>query len=374
LFLAALLAASGALSSPRPCAARTVTELVDIIQTTDPPHQPPARLAQHARRWDKKKYDLWAEYRLAARKELSRKDEEAAEALAGLIRRTKDHTIKLTALTALSEMPNPTDLKPTAPLMIQLLGSDNVGLRYLAAKVLGQMQHVPAVSALAKLADSEKEIMRLAVADALGEIGSPSGIQALLTLLRDTAKPVRLHATDALGKTWYVLDVVPALVEQLRKDDVNERNAAVEAIDRLLGYNIAADPSWLIAHSAEQREKIIKAFLDWWNAALKKSSDLVRPIRAKPELTFRLSLAVDKDQGKPIRMTALQFIEKESDPASVRVLIRVMLDRDKAIRRRGARVASKISELRIEYVGNESEGQWYEKVDEFRRRWAERRG
>jgi len=345
---------------------RELDEWIRLIETPETPARPPAGYTKET--WEKKQDEIWARIRLDARKKLSAAGPRAVAKLCALIKRTADSSVKIVALTALS-MTNPADLAAAGRDMISLLADKNPGIRYLAAKTLGVMRLRAAAPHLHKLTLDKEAVVRLRVADALGAIGDFSSADALLDLLADKEKSVRLHATDALGALGAALKVVPRLVAQLESDDINERDSAVEAIDELLGYNIAGDGRWLIARTAEQRAPIIKEFNDWWKKTAKKI-DVV--VRGEPELSFRLSSALDKKQMMPVRLKSLRVIAKINNKKAAPYLIELMYERNNKIRHAVAETAAALTGIRIRYRPDLTEPEWISIVDGFRRRLRER--
>jgi len=222
----------------------------------------------------------WARDRTDARTALVRAGAAAVRPLVALIQRSKQDFVRISALTALAEIEPPRALRSAVPLMTGLLKDKNPGIRYLAAQVLGQARHAPA--ALLELVDDKQVTVRLAAADAIanaGELDPKAAAVALLKLadlqpaddasdeVQTQCKTVRLHAIAALARPGVVLGVVPKLIEKLESKDVNEREAAVAAIEELLGYNLKSSLQWDIQHTAKGRKPIIEKFRTWWEAA-----------------------------------------------------------------------------------------------------------
>jgi len=361
--LVALLVAAGVAAGPSSRASGSIPVWIRLIATPKTPEEPQGGHSKET--WEKKKDEIWAQMRLNAQKGLTAAGSRAVPELLGLIKQTKDSSVKIVALTALSTMRDPADLREAGPAMVSLLPDENPGIRYLAIKTLGVMRFPAAAPHLHKLAKDEQAVVRLRVADALGGIGDFSSADTLLDLLADKEKSVRLHAMDALGVLGAALKVVPRLAARLESEDINERDSAAEAIKELLGYDIAADGRWLIARKAEQRAPIIKAFNDWWNETVKKI-DIV--IKDEPELSFRLSTALDKKQMMPVRLRSLQIIKKVNKKKAARHLIELMYERNDKIRQAVAETATALTGIRIRYRPNLTEPEWITLVDIFRRR------
>ena len=353
-----------------------IGELIKIVGTPKTPAERHPFISEME--WARRKDEAWAWLRADAVQELTDRGSKAVEPLMGLIKNAKLSFVKVAALSALSQMENPADLKPATSLLIELLGDKNPGLRYLAVKTLGKMRVVGAVARIEKLTVDPANRVRVAAADALGIIGAFSSVKPLL-LLADYGegeddnsgekKAVRLHAVAALGKIGAALDVVPKLIEKLRSEDVNEREVAVEAIDALLGYRITGTGRWLIARNAAQRALIIDAFEAWWKKTLKARHF---PIAREPELSLRVDiLAGQRWQEMDVKTRAVEVIAKMANPKAVDYLIIAMSTADKDLRKLIAAAAKKLSTIHVEYLDTDSEADWGRKTDTFRISWRE---
>jgi len=369
----AVLAAGLALSGLSECEAADVGELITIIETPKTPAERHPRIGAHE--W-KEKDAAWARLRARAQQELTGIGAPAVGPLVDLIKRTKDNSFKIMALTALSLMKSPAGLAPAGDLMAELLDEKNPGFRYLAAKTLGVMKLKKAAPKLTGLLADKEDVIRMIAADALGEIGDHKSAAPLLKLVdygkgdddNTEKKSVRLHVLAALGKLGPALKVVPTLIKKLESDDLNEREVAVEAVERLLGYDIRADGRWLIAHEEAKRAPVIEDFADWWAKTLK---DKRFRIARRPELTVRVNILRQKWQLRKIRLKALEIIGEIGDKAAVKYLILAMYTRDKILRAAVAKVAQKLSGIRIEHLPGDTDDVWNSKVEAFRQRWRE---
>jgi hypothetical protein len=376
VLLAAVLAISG--SSTCKAASNEIDELIRAIEMPKPPAERPDAISKAE--WNARKEAAWAWYRAEASRRLTAEGKAAAGKLIALIKRTQDNSVKIMALTGLSLMENPADLKPAGGLAVDLLSDKNAGLRYLAAKILGVVRFAKAVPQLNALLAGKEDRVRIAAADALGRIRDVSSVPPLLLLVdygkgdkdNDEKKAVRLHSVAALGEIGPALDVVPKLIEKLRSKDKNEREVAVEAIEALLGYDIRGTGRWLIAHTKAKREPIIKAFEDWWAKALK---DRRFRIARKAELTLRVNmLAHQKWQPEGVRAKAALVLARMGDPKAVDYVIIAMSTSDKNVRKAVAKTAKKLTGIHIEYLDTDTEATWDSKVDTFRQKWGEIRG
>jgi len=377
VLLAAVLVILG--SSTCKAADNEIDELIRAIETPKPPAERPDAISEAE--WNARKDAAWAWYRAEASRRLTAEGKAAVGKLIALIKRTQDNSVKIMALTSLSLMKNPADLKPAGGLAADLLSDKNAGLRYLAAKVLGVVQFAKAAPQLNALLADKEDRVRVAAAAALGRVRDFSSVPALLLLVdygkvskpgdkdSDEKKAVRLHAVAALGKIGPALDVVPKLIQKLRSEDKNEREVAVEAIEELLGYNIRGTGRWLIAHTKAKREPIIKAFEDWWAKTLK---DRRFRIAKKRELTLRVNiLAHQKWQPAAVRAKAAEVLARMGDPKAVDYVIIAMSMSDKDARKAAAKTAKKLTGIHIEYLDTDTDANWDSKVDTFRQKWGE---
>ena len=382
VFLAAALVVSG-LSD---CEAAdvdkaAVDELIKIVEMPKAPAERHPLISEQD--WARRKDTAWAWLRADVLQELTARGSKAVTPLMGLIKNAKSNSVRVAALSALSRMKNPADLKPAGDLMIKLLGNKNPGLRYLAVKTLGTMKLARAAAHVDKLTVDQEDRVRMAVADALGSIGKFSSVKPLLLLADygkdkddDEKKAARLHAITALGNIGAALDVVPKLIEKLRSKDMNEREVAVEAIDALLGYKIKGTGRWLIAHNAKKREPIIKVFEAWWKKTLATKTF---PVAREPELTLRVNmlagpkwmLAGQQWQTVDIQMRVVEVIAKMANPKAIDYLIIAMSTNDKDLRKLLAKTAKKLSGIHFEYLDADTEAEWARKVETFRIAWRE---
>ena len=376
--LFAILVLLGALMTAPAAESADVKSLVQMISLPKAPQQCPSGVS--AIDWKNKRDETWTNLRSAAHEQLVALGEAAVEPVFELTATGTEPSVRISALTILSEMESAnakSAISEHTDALIAMLDEKNPGINYLAAKILGQIGATRATPQLVKLAQNEEEILRLVCADSLGQIGDPKAADALLKLTNDEVKSIRLHAIRALGRLGIALipqqrdlpkDILSELVVKLREGDKNEQNAAVTAVQEIAGYEITADGRWLIAHKPEQREPLIKELEEWWESA-KDKRDFV--IANDPEMTFRVNMMVDQKQAMPVRLTAIRQIARSSDKRAVDYLILVLTDADRQIRTASSAVASRLSGVRLEYVPSESEGVWMNKVNEFRRRWAE---
>lgn len=356
--------------------ADAIQRAVEIIASPHVPDERPPEIRE--RDWDKRPHEAWVRLQADARRRLTEAGARAVPALLGLVERTDRNSVKVSALTTLSLM-EPAELAGAGPAVTKLLTDEHAGVRYLAAKVVGVTGYREALPGVVKLATDEEPVVRLMAADALGGLAVAEGVPALLALTADEDKAVRLHAIAAVGKSGLALDTMPKLIEKLRSDDVNEREAAVDAIRDLFGYDIRGTTQWLIARRKDRREPIIADLEAWWAEA--KAGQTFR-VEGSPELSFRINVLLRErevtDERKArlrrgVRLKAVELIRRWRDPRSVDYLALQLSDEDKEVRKQVAGAASAISGVRLEYESDDSEGEWFRKAEAFRNAWKRRK-
>jgi len=358
--------------------ADAIQRAVEIIASPHVPDERPPEISE--RDWDTRPHEAWVRLQADARGRLTEAGARAVPALLGLVERTDRNSVKVSALTALSLM-EPAELAAAGPAMTQLLTDEHAGVRYLALKVVGVTEYREALPGVVKLATDEEPVVRLMAADALGGLAGAEGVPALLALTADEDKAVRLHAIAAMGRAGLALDTMPTLIEKLRSDDVNEREAAVDAIRDLLGYDIGSPhvSQWMIVRRKDQREPIIADLEAWWAEA--KAGQTFR-VQGSPELSFRINVLLHEEEAtderqarlrREVRLKAVELIRRWRDLRSVDYLALQLSDEDKEVRKQVAEAASAISGVRLEYASDDSEGAWFRKADAFRNAWKRRK-
>jgi HEAT repeat protein len=143
-------------------------------------------------------------------------------------------------------------------LLIKALDDRDSWVRFFAAKGLGQRRHSGAVPTLAGLmAEDPAYHVRLAAVDALGHVGTPDAIAALGALVEGTDRELAHSALRACAFCAHP-DALPLLEAALRRDDPEERVAAVEALAarestravEALRWAAAADPVAVVWQAA----------------------------------------------------------------------------------------------------------------------------
>lgn len=284
----------------------------------------------------------------------------------------------LDIIGTLEQPPAIAALAPNAPVFMKLLESDHLGVKYATIKIIGNIRHKAAIPELQKLATHKEEAMRTAVADALGKIGDRSVLEVLVPMISDPEKNVRLHVIRALanigaavgtGKEATPIDVVDELITVLRKGDANERVAVVDALKKIVGYEIDKNENWLLAHTAVKREPVINEMNDWWRRARTKSVYRI----ADKEMQLRINVMLEANEKKEIRLAAVKSLTKIADKSTVMYLIRVMRHDDADIREIAAPVASRLADIPLKYDRATPNMRWLDEVNDFEKRWIENR-
>jgi len=130
--------------------------------------------------------------------------------------------------------------EPAVPPLVELLQSDDVRLRTLAATTLfglGEKGRAAVPALVATLGDAEASV-RLTAAMALGNMGAEAkeAVPALIRSLKDRDGKVSQWAANALGSIGPAAEAaVPALVQAARAEGI--RHAAEDAIRRIRGLS-----------------------------------------------------------------------------------------------------------------------------------------
>jgi HEAT repeat protein len=363
--------------------ARPVSRNIEILSVPDTPAKRPPEIPEFE--WDRGPDKAWVRLRVSASRELTSAGARGVKEMVKTLSSAKDDRVRVSMLSCLSQMTAPGDpdgvkpvpaLKQAALELSKLLGDPNPGVQYLTIKALGRARYAAALDKLHALAGDGQMVIRLAVADALGLIGSAKSEDAVLKLMADEDKSVRLHGIKASGELGPALKIVPALIQLLKKDDINERNAAIDALKRLTGYDMKKGGRWLLATTAKKRAPLIAKLEEWW----KKTLDGQRfGIIGNKELTLRINILTQRWQKSEIKLAALHVIEKQWNgkvdrtDTVITYLILALRDKDKAVRKEVARVATKLSGIRIIYRDADTEVEWDTKVDEFEQKCKSRR-
>jgi HEAT repeat protein len=166
----------------------------------------------------------------------------AQPAVPGLLAILKDNEKKATyesVLDALITIGTPGDAQMAVPVLIELLGHSQAGVRGHAADTLGWMRSDAraAVPALIRTLNQKEEFsVRTIVRDALVKIGPPDkeAVPALLEAAKDNYWRVSEAAVDALGGMGAdAKGAVPGLIELLQHRLYSTREKAAKALGRV---------------------------------------------------------------------------------------------------------------------------------------------
>jgi HEAT repeat protein len=213
-----------------------------------------------------------------------------------------------TRLATIAELAETKDADSVGPLLFALKDEDKE-VRSAAALALGQLKDKQVVEPLIKLLRDPMPLARATAAESLGKLEDASAITPLVSLLRDADPAVRMRAARSLERlgwqpeneaerTWHIVatgnvnrvvelgsDGVNLLVDMMRNGTPERQLSAVKALGEI------DDP------------RVPKLMLE----ALKKSNALMR-------------------------LAALDYLERQADPATYEVVERLLRDRASNIR------------------------------------------
>jgi HEAT repeat protein len=209
---------------------------------------------------------------------------------------------------------------------------------------LGALSVEPLIAALE---EKDKEV-REAAAEALGEIGDARAIKPLIARLDE--KEVRQTVVDALVKIG--IPAVEPLFATLREKDLDTRQAAAEALDKLTwqpredatgAYYWAVKREWsrCISLGAMAVEPLIAAleYLYERQAAIAALVEIGAP-SVKP------LIVVLKDLNNDVRQAAIKALGMIGDANAVKPLVAVLEDRKSDLRQPAARALGEIGDAR----------------------------
>lgn len=175
-----------------------------------------------------------------------------------------------------------TRLEPAVPLLVELLGSPNLGVQDAAEHALRRIGGRRAVESLLPLLRNEQAPLRNLGMDLLRALGG-SHLDLMLPLLKDEDPDIRIFMADILGSAADVHAVQPLCEALLRDPEVNVRyqaavslgelgrHEAVKSLNQALG-----DEEWVRFSVIEALMKIRdEASINALVRALDRSSDLV---------------------------------------------------------------------------------------------------
>jgi HEAT repeat protein len=121
---------------------------------------------------------------------------------------------------------------PAVPQLVDVLGSDNVYTRRLAARILGELKDSSSVEGLLKYVDDNDFRMRAGVISALGKVGHKRAIPKMREALRDQDYLVRTSAAVALSNFKDSSNVMP-LIKALSDKYYGVRYSAALALSNI---------------------------------------------------------------------------------------------------------------------------------------------
>jgi HEAT repeat protein len=124
--------------------------------------------------------------------------------------------------------------------VIRALSHEHLGIRRMAAWILGKMENPRAVEPLATALKDDHRNVRMMAAWALAEIGGPA-VESLTTTLRDKKSQARGDAAWALAKIGDHRAIGP-LVEALKEENPSLREDAAKALEKITGMDFGVNP------------------------------------------------------------------------------------------------------------------------------------
>ncbi len=133
--------------------------------------------------------------------------------------------------------------------LIELLGHENVFIRWYCADALGSVKSEKIVKPLLKLLDDPDQTVRRMAAGSLGKSGSSEAVQPLINALLDSAKGIQSDAARALGVLG-AQDAIQPLIKILQSENQTTSRWAAWALGEI-GAKEAIDP---LIYCLEERE------------------------------------------------------------------------------------------------------------------------
>ncbi|MBS0210759.1 MAG: HEAT repeat domain-containing protein [Planctomycetes bacterium] len=146
-----------------------------------------------------------------------------------------------------------------ATVLLPALDDDNAWVVRGAVRALGQPGMRTDPRKLEPLLVSPDKTLRIDVATALARLGAPSGVLALERLAADNDMDIRRQAAAAMG-TVGGEQFTSTLVRML-DDTIGVRSAALEALPRVVGSDVAKADGGAIAPDVAQRTRLWR---EWW--------------------------------------------------------------------------------------------------------------
>jgi HEAT repeat protein len=173
-----------------------------------------------------------------------RSDPEFVDSLIGAFRE-KSMEVNVEAVEALVWLG-----APVLPQLLQALGDPDPGVRFHAAKALGEIGNRRAVEPLIRVLGDASPGVRWGAAEALGAIGDRRAVEALMPRLQDEHPDVRWLTARALGALGDRRAVAPLLRCLGRDDDDWLQWAAVRALGEVGDGRAVAGLVGMLGHPA----------------------------------------------------------------------------------------------------------------------------
>lgn len=222
-------------------------------------------------------------------------------------------------------------------LILSAINDESVDVCLASVKSLGEMKAFESVDPLIeKLHDSDYQVKKLAI-DALIAIEDKQATVSMIELLKDNDMIIRQKATEFLIE-FADSDIVPKIIGLLSSDDVNVRRCVVEVLNNLKDPNAS--------------NALMKALKDsdWW----------VRQIATESLITIKGDNIVKgfkmmlKEPDENLKRCAVEFFNNVTDESSFEFLLDLLNDPDWWIREKtitalgklkNNRAVSKIAEM-----------------------------
>ncbi len=161
-----------------------------------------------------------------------------------------------------------------------------------AAKLLGKLGDIRAVTPLIQALKNENSQIRVGVAKGLGTLKDTRAVEPLIQALQDENRAVRRAATTALGKLEDAR-IVAALLQALHDKDWEVKNRATEALEAI------GEPAMILAISTLQDES------KYVRRAVVRILQVIGDLRSIEALTQALN-----DEDHEVQVLAQKALEK----------------------------------------------------------------
>jgi HEAT repeat protein len=139
-----------------------------------------------------------------------------------LITQAYHHANDQLKLSAVFAMGRSLDTERWGAIVTEELAALDPGMRYEAARAVGELEYAPAVRKLAELLDDVDEEVQLATIWSLGQIGGDKAKQLLMAVLESEAEYLHEQAEDALAELEFKADNLDFKMFDFDEDDDEE--------------------------------------------------------------------------------------------------------------------------------------------------------